>query len=462
MRRIIVVVILIFIVCNAFSQRRGEQVKYNETYRNQFHFSPKINKLGSPIALWEKDSLYHLYFQYNPHNLQAGYINWGHAVSTDLIRWKQKDLVLSQPSHISDSMLQVPWWGSVASHNSTIVAWYNNWDDGVYKASVGSDFSITGSTETIGIDTLSKCEPFVFWHSETQKWIMFAYNRPQNRMHILNSENGITWNETSAFNYSFGFPQMIKMPVNNMPDNNRWVLFTEGGTYMLGDFDGEEFEIKSTVMKFNYGNDIGGSVILNDTRNERFILLSEVKSLQMADIASNGFYTIPSVVSLHDDITGTYLRLKPVNSIETLNDREWDWIDQKIIPGISRNNLLRRIKNEELHIKALIQNNNSDLFGFLFRVDRSGRGAEISYDSKKEVFNFFNTVVSYTSENKTIEFEIFLDRSSIEVFIDGGKVVFSNSFSPSPDANEHILFTKGGEIMVKSLDVKAMQSAWRK
>jgi sucrose-6-phosphate hydrolase SacC (GH32 family) len=46
---------------------------YDETYRPQFHFSPKVNWTNDPCGLVYFGGKYHLFFQHNP----VGDL-WGH------------------------------------------------------------------------------------------------------------------------------------------------------------------------------------------------------------------------------------------------------------------------------------------------------------------------------------------------------------------------------------------------
>ena len=64
-------------------------VAYDQTYRPQFHFSPAKNWMNDPNGLLYYGGQYHLYFQYNPSGNQWGNISWGHAVSKDLVHWKE-------------------------------------------------------------------------------------------------------------------------------------------------------------------------------------------------------------------------------------------------------------------------------------------------------------------------------------------------------------------------------------
>src|SRR5450755_279949 len=63
---------------------------YNEQYRPQFHFSPERNWTNDPCGLIYANGEYHLFFQFNPFGDVWGHMSWGHAVSPDLVHWKQQ------------------------------------------------------------------------------------------------------------------------------------------------------------------------------------------------------------------------------------------------------------------------------------------------------------------------------------------------------------------------------------
>jgi hypothetical protein len=69
---------------------------YNEPYRPQYHFSPPINFMNDPNELVYFKGTYHLYYQYNPTQLVAGNQAWGHAVSSDLIHWKNLPIAIPE------------------------------------------------------------------------------------------------------------------------------------------------------------------------------------------------------------------------------------------------------------------------------------------------------------------------------------------------------------------------------
>lgn len=63
-------------------------------YRPGYHYLPRENWINDPCGMIQHNGVYHLYHQYNPHGDQWGDMHWGHAVSMDMVNWKEQEIAL--------------------------------------------------------------------------------------------------------------------------------------------------------------------------------------------------------------------------------------------------------------------------------------------------------------------------------------------------------------------------------
>ena len=65
-----------------------------DNQRPLYHFLSPANWINDPHGLVEWKGQYHLFYQYNPHGPFHGSIHWGHAVSDDLVYWRDLPIAL--------------------------------------------------------------------------------------------------------------------------------------------------------------------------------------------------------------------------------------------------------------------------------------------------------------------------------------------------------------------------------
>ena len=93
---------------------------YNEDYRPQFHYSAKKNWLNDPNGLVYYRGEYHLFYQYNPNGNQWGNMSWGHAVSRDLVHWRELPVAIPQTFNAAGDSIEDIFSGSaVVDTNNT-------------------------------------------------------------------------------------------------------------------------------------------------------------------------------------------------------------------------------------------------------------------------------------------------------------------------------------------------------
>lgn len=66
----------------------------NRDFRPKLHFSAKKMWINDPNGLVYAKGLYHMFYQYYPGSTEWGPMHWGHAVSSDLYDWEEKEIAL--------------------------------------------------------------------------------------------------------------------------------------------------------------------------------------------------------------------------------------------------------------------------------------------------------------------------------------------------------------------------------
>ena len=67
----------------------------NDPWRLTYHVMPETGWLNDPNGAMQFDGTYHLYYQYVPDNPQGGATHWGHMTSKDMVHFKQEPIFLS-------------------------------------------------------------------------------------------------------------------------------------------------------------------------------------------------------------------------------------------------------------------------------------------------------------------------------------------------------------------------------
>ena len=64
-------------------------------HRPNYHFQPPANWMNDPNGLVQWQGAYHLFYQYNPKGAWHERVHWGHAVSEDLVHWRDLPVALT-------------------------------------------------------------------------------------------------------------------------------------------------------------------------------------------------------------------------------------------------------------------------------------------------------------------------------------------------------------------------------
>lgn len=121
----------------------------NKKYRPEFHLSPPVGWMNDPNGLVYFNGRYHLFYQYNPYDTKTGAMYWGHAVSDDLYSFEHLKPAIA-PEEEGESIFS----GGAYVADGKLVAMYTRHfeNDGVKKEEV----YITESADGIDFPTGKK------------------------------------------------------------------------------------------------------------------------------------------------------------------------------------------------------------------------------------------------------------------------------------------------------------------
>lgn len=396
---------------------------YEEKLRPQLHFSSIRGWNNDPNGLVYYDGEYHLFYQHNPYDWNWGNMTWGHAVSKDLVHWDQLPEVL-YPDKLGtmfsgSAVVDVNnTSGFQKGNEKTIVVFYTA-DSGelgesqcmAYSNDRGRTFKKYEANPILPskkrFNTRDERDPKVFWYPKGKHWVLVLFEGTG--LSIYNSDNLKEWTYKSHIKGFWECPELFELPVDGNRKNKKWIIYGGSGIYMIGDFDGETFVPETNKLTYHSGN-LYAAQTYNNSPDGRRIQIGW-GTIASPDMGFNQMMTFPGEFTLQTTGDSIRLFINPVKEIQTLyTEKNWKYENLNISVK-NRDEVLKAVTGNQLHILAEISSQNSPLYGLNIN------GYELIYDTIANNLNgdFINTI-----DNK-LKLEIIVDRNSIEVFINEGR-----------------------------------------
>lgn len=512
MKNLILALFVIF--CLACQQKTETSSNYyQEKYRPQFHFTPEKGWMNDPNGLVYYDGEYHLFYQHNPDSTVWGPMHWGHAISKDLVNWEHLPIAL-----YPDSLGYIFSGSIVVDENNTtgfqtgkekpLVAIFTYHDMVKEKAgrndreSQGIAYSLdkgrtwTKYTQNPVIPNKGDADfrdPKVFWHEASKHWIMpLAVGK---KLEIFTSPNLKNWQKASEF----GLKESINDGVWECPDlisfkteegTEKWVLIQNigrgainggsGTQYFVGNFDGKTFtndNSPTTKLWLDYGADnYAGVTWFNAPNNEKIYIGWMSNWDDYANIVPTSTWrsgmTVPRKLSLIKTTEGYRLAQLPVKQLESLRISNTDIPKQTISNTVTIDN---KSALNELDLSFDLSNSPSTEVGFILSnskgeklivgldktskqifIDRTNAGKSdfSSKFAKKHTVPFF--------DSKELIIKALIDKASIEVFVNDGRIALTDLFFPTEEYTKIELYSKGGDSELLAGRLYPLKSIWVK
>jgi fructan beta-fructosidase len=483
---------------------------YKERFRPQFHFSPEKKWMNDPNGLVFYKGTYHLFYQYFPGDIVWGPMHWGHASSKDLIHWKHHKIALF-PDKLGlifsgSAVIDINnTSGLGTTENPPMIAIFTYHNMEIEKAgkintqSQGLAYSLDeGETWTkykgnpiIGNKSLKDFrDPKVFWNSETNLWnlALVAGDHAQ----FYTSKNLIDWAYVSQFGKNIGAhggvwecPDLFKLKVENSKEE-KWVLLISinpgapnggsGTQYFVGDYDGKSYKTDQKDIKWvDYGTDNYAGVTYNDAPNNERIFIGWMSNWLYARNTPTKNWrsamTLPRKLSLEKIGDNYVLKNSPIQQLKTIIIPEYS----EELLSIQANKKIvfeyNHLNQSQIEFKALTKNlkltfsnevNDSLVLIYdhkmnSFSIDRTNSGL-VNFEP-----DFGKSIHKTETPNlttATLDYQIILDWSSIEIFLNGGIYSFTEQIFPNkPYTKLSIQSDENQEI--KNLSISKIKSIWK-
>lgn len=462
-----------------------QQAWHEEPYRPQYHFTPQQNWMNDPNGLVFYKGWYHLFYQYYPDDTVWGPMHWGHARSKDMVHWEHLPVALYPDelglifsgSAVIDTQ-NTSGFGSI--ENPAMVAMYTyhlmegekaGRDDFqtqgmAYSLDEGATWTKYEGNPVIPNDGIKDFrDPKVFWLEPTNMWVMALV--AGDHVKFYESPNLKEWSHMSDFGKEVGAhggvwecPDIFPL-TDTKTGERKWALLVSinpgapnggsGTQYFIGDFDGKEFVSTQTEAKWlDYGTDNYAGVTYNNLPEAERVFIGWMSNWDYArDTPTKSWrsaMTLPRKLSLEKDGDGYWLKNLPLASVETLvggTDTASQTIQPKdslTLSGNDFNQGLVRFQTASQNFRLVLSNGKKnflilemDATKGQFMLDRRASG-KIGFHP--EFGNKEHIMPVRLPKGKVYDVAVYLDKSSIEVFVDGGKYAMTQQIFPDVDYDQ--------------------------
>lgn len=464
--------------------------------RPLYHFSPPENYMNDPNGICQWGGMYHLFYQFRPDGIDN--VHWGHAVSEDLVHWKDLPLAL-YPDQEKDCFS-----GQTLVEDDRVIATYHGTGAGNSIATATDPLLLNWEKHPSNpvipmVDVDDGGRPYrVFdpciWKEADGYYALSGVFQDGERSidckgvdHLFRTQDLENWDYVGKLvendyrtepGEDYAVPNF--WPIGN--DKHMLLFFSHkrGGQYFVGDYDDDTHRFSPDYHgRMNYGPLSVGSLhapsaTIDDSG--RYLSIFNVKESRETRGWDN-VMTVPRVLSLADDDS---LLITPVPELEGLRFNKKS-VSEANIPA-NQDIVLPDIAGSAIEIHAVIDPNAAREVGlnvlrspdateltrisFFHRANARWGTPQLQIDGSQSSTGA--DVLGRPPEigpldipdGEYLRLRIFIDRSIVEVFANGIQCLTLRAYPESPASTGVSVFAKGNSATLKSLDCWQMRSVW--
>lgn len=461
-------------------------------YRLKYHAMAEIGWINDPNGFCMYKDEYHLFFQYHPYSGEWGPMHWGHVKSKDLIKWEHMPVALAPDSPFDsdgcfsgsaiekDGKLYLMYTGHLDSESEKPedIRQVQNIavsEDGVEFEKLLSNPVI--DTKDIPEDTMPQDfrDPKVFCRGEYYYTVIGARHKDGSGQILLyKSKDLLEWTyvgELARSEHKLGemweCPDVFSMAEDDVLIMSPQFLKRDGdkycnqhsSVYLIGKLDLNTGKYDyHTLDQIDDGFDFYAPQTMVDDKGRRIMIAwMNMWERKIPTHVLNhhwaGAMTLPRELKV---VNGKLYQL-PVDEIKKyrINPVSYSNVsvkDYMLLNGVEGQHIELEIEIDALEAKhfglsVLKDEQNQTILYYdreegKFILDRSKSGEEIDEDGVRKV--------AVSLHEGILKLRIFIDRSSVEVFIQEGERVMSATVYP-PSQATRIEFFADDEILIRNI-----------
>ena len=450
-----------------------------DRYRPIYHYVNPEGKLSDPNGLCYWQGRYHLFYQAYP--LEDPRQHWGHAVSDDLVHWK--DLPLAIYPSIEDACYS----GSTWVDKDRVIALY-------YGAGVGNMVAISSDplllnwekipgNPVIPVSVAGHNDPCI-WKEKDGYYSLLGI-RPARPMiqRLFFSKDLQNWKYLGPFVEGTGFLKRYEdgaVPYFWPIGDKHILIFAShrrGAQYLLGDYDKINRKFNPFAHgRFNFGTIYPGGVhapsATPDGKGGVYVINNINAALPWGTLAWNEIMSLAQVLTLQEDNT---LGIEPIPAVESLHDNH-KHVGATSLPA-NQDIVLEGIEGNAMELAAEIdpQNAREVCIKVLRSPDSEEYTAVKFYRSREDALAIDSSrsslrpdvlgrppeVSPFTlPDGEPLKLRIFIDKSVVEVFANGRQCLALRVYPEREDSVGVSIRAQGSDAVLRRLDAWQMKSIY--
>jgi levanase/fructan beta-fructosidase len=297
----------------------------------------------------------------------------------------------------------------------------------------------------------------------------------RNVCHFYTSTDLKHWTFASKFSEElFECPGLVELPLDGRSKETRWVLWGGNGDYWVGKFDGTAFTAVTPKLKGDFGANYYAAQAYDDLPDKRVVLVTWMNGGKYPGMPFNQQMGFPVELSLQTTPEGIRMVKWPVKELAKLfTSALHEDLPHPTPPG---RHIISGTSGDLLDLE--IEFIPGDAASIVLEL----KGQKIVWNAKTSELTAFGKVMPLHSAKKNIgrrsdypkpwgpDFEpwdgsvrlrILLDRTSIELYGDGGVSAASFCFLPNPEPSAVALSVEGGALPKARIVARGLKSAWK-